>query len=510
MAEKFRKIVNAPHKAFRNARKRFTAMKPASPQGKAGRLTGIALSGMFQFMLWAAKYVALDNRVLRKMEKGLKGKTGFAGKHPNMSAHLLYYMMLGAMITGGNAAKSAIESTEEKESVKTEVVVQAPVGRDAVPVYEKDTYEAYLAKMRPVTPLLVAHLVSLEGVCMNEQGMHVVYDDATGKPLKPGEKAKGTATIGFGSTRLENGKAVTSRTPPKTAEEAYELVRHHIEEGETYFVLYCYEVGLGSVHFDSTQKAMMVASMVYNMGSSLIEEPDDTNHGNRFEELRNLYKEYGLKIPDAKVRELFEKYPVVNPTGFGKILLGMDKDRQLSDQAGMYLKAGGRLTPGLVYRRWVEAGLLSGDINPLDILEMPMAGLPEFYQVMCREVGGDKKKAFFTEKSSLRYVNRDTYKRFHQWIKNPVDRHGMSLKGLKKVRDYLPARIVQMCRSGQCEVGNVMGMLDLAQDNRKTKNVVTKKTAKGSYSQGAKKLENYAHTKNFGANELYPDEHDRD
>lgn len=479
MAEKFRKIVNAPHKAFGNVRKNIARMQPATKKGKAAKYAGVGMAGIFQFLLWATKYVALDNHLTRAMEKSLgnmtvgKNKDGkdkklsaFAKKYPNLSSHMLYYMMLAGMIAGGSVAYDVYFANEE-DAQATENNIGIDVTN--IPVYEENTYGAYMAKMQPITPMLIAHLVSLEGVRMDAQGRHVAYDDANGKILNPGDKVKGKATIGFGSTRLKDGTSVSSYTPPISSAEAYELARHHLEVGETYFVLYCYEMGLGSVHFDTTEHAMMVASMVYNMGSSLIEEKDDKNHIKRFEQLRALYSEYGFGVPDDKVRELFEKYPVVNPTSFGKVLLGIDNSATMGDRAGMYLKSGGKLAAGLVYRRWIEAGLLSGDIKPIEILDVPIDGLPEFYKIMCREVGGDKKKAFFMGEGQNRRVNKSTYAKFHQWLANPVDKNGRSMAGKLKISDVLPENIVQMCRSGQCNVGNITAIIRPAEQVREEK-----------------------------------------
>ncbi|MCM1294550.1 MAG: tetratricopeptide repeat protein [Muribaculaceae bacterium] len=469
MSETFRKIVNAPHRAFGRARQKITAQNPTSTGGKIARGAGIGLSGMMQFLLWATKYFALDNHATRAMERGFskmtvgKNKEGnpkkissFAKKYPNLSSHLLYYTML-AMVAGGVKGYDALNSGERDEAIRTENTIGIDV--DNIPVYEENTYGAYLAKMQPITPLLIAHLVSLEGVRMNDDGMHVVYDDANGKILKPGDNVSGKATIGFGSTVLKDGKSVTSYTPPITPDAAYELARHHLEVGETYFDLYCYETGLGNVQFDSTSKAMMVASFLYNGGTDMIEEKSDKNHQTRAEQLRALYKEYGFGTPDSLVRELFVKYPVENPTAFGKVLMGIDTSVTLGDRAGMYLRANGKLAPGLVYRRWIEAGLLSGDIKPIEILDLPVDGLPEFYKLMCNDVGGDKKKAFFVGDGEQRRVNKATYAKFHQWLQNPIDRHGHSMAKHRKLSDVLPENVVQICRSGQCQVGNITAVI---------------------------------------------------
>ncbi len=469
MTEAFKKIVNAPHKAFGRARKKIAAMQPQTKKGGAARVAGVALTGMFQFLLWAAKYVALDNHLTRGMEQKLgnmtvgKNKKGrdkklaaFAKKYPNLSSHMLYYMMLGGLIAGAPKAFDKVFGDEENVApTETVIGIDAPAAR----VFEANTYGAYMAKMEPVTPYLISQLIVQEGVRMNDKGMHVVYDDYDGSVMRPGEKAKGVATIGFGSTKLKDNTSVSSNTPPITSAEAYELARHHLEVGETYFVMYCYEVGTGNVHIDSTKKALMLGSMLYNLGSQLIEEADDKNHRARFAELRQLYAQYGFGVSDDTVRQLFEKYPVRAPTSFGKILLGMNKKEKLGDCAGMYLKAGGKLAPGLVWRRWLEAGLLSGDIKPQELLDIPVDGMPEFYKLMCKEVGGDKKKAFFVGGPRNRRVNRATYANLHKWIKNPVDRHGRSMANSRKIGDVLPQNVVDMCRSGQCELGNMMAVI---------------------------------------------------
>lgn len=464
MSEKFRKVVKAPHRAFRAARDTVEKLTPTGKLGKVGRAGAWTTLGLFQFITWAIQYVALDNQLLRKMEKMLseinveKNKRGnpkwhqaFGKKYPNLSAHMMYYLMLG-MVVGGGAGYKAIEDSHDADKTITQ---SASDDNDFVSIYDAETYGAYMEKMRSITPLLVAHLVSLEGVRM-QNGMHVPYDDKDGHILKPGEKARGKATIGFGSTVLKDGKSVTSNTPPITKEEAYELVRHHLEIGETYFVLYCYETGMPNVHIDSTQKAMMLASMVYNMGSSLIEEKNDKNHVERFAALRDLYKQYGFAVSDEMVRDLFAKYPVTAPTQFGRVLLGIDKKHNLGNMAGMYLVANGKLAPGLVYRRWIEAGVLSGDIKPADLLNIPVEGLPQFYQLMNKKVNGDKKRAFFIEDGVTRRVNKETYADFQRWLENPVDKNGVSMRNSPKIRDVMPADIVKMCESGQCELGNIM------------------------------------------------------
>ncbi len=464
MGEQFRKIVNAPHKAFGRARKKLQEMQADTRTKKAARAAGVGLTGMFQFLLWATKYATLDNHALRALEELLrdmkvgKNKEGndkklsaFMKKYPNFSSHMLYYLMF-AMTAGGVRAYQELSGEEQIPETQEITVGMPDVG--GMPVYEENTYGAYLAKMRPVTPLLIADLILPEGVCM-ENGKHVVYDDkVAGKKLKPGQRPRGKATIGFGSTVLKDSTIVTSYTPPISSEYAYELARHHIEEHETYFVMYCYETAVPKSRIDDTGVALMVGSALYNLGSQLIEEPQDKNHRERFAELRRVRDEYGAALPDSVVRAAFDKYPIVAPTSFGKIFLGQEKGN-MGDAIGNFLKGG----DGLIWRRWLEAGIASGKVRPEEILDIPIGGMSDFYYLMKKRAGGNKKKSFWIERGGKRYVNQETYAIWREWLRKPVDQYNHSLSRRKKVADVLPANIVAQCRAGQCQIGNFSAIL---------------------------------------------------
>ena len=96
MSEKFRKVVNAPHRAMGELNKKIAQ----SDVNTFVRATGMTVTALFQFLLWATKYATLDNHLLRAMErrnankKIAKNKNGenkkmseFSKKYPNLSAH---------------------------------------------------------------------------------------------------------------------------------------------------------------------------------------------------------------------------------------------------------------------------------------------------------------------------------------------------------------------------------------------------------------------------------------
>ena len=468
MAEKFRKVVATPEQAAAKLRKIIEKTHPEkyvrarrtekNADGTTGRFpelndtvaimglgtakwTAWLAAGGAQFLLTLARWMTMDNVFLRKMENHFAGRnagkrrkttklSAIAKKYPNASAHILWWLGLAAVAGGGYFG------TEIAPEVITQVK-EWQNARDAERWAEQEaqgTYRAFLNKIRPITPFIIADLIAKEGVHLDEHGLHKPYRDS-----------KGVATIGFGSTVLKDGSRVTMDTAPITTEEAYELARWHLEEAETYFVLYCYDVGLQNVNVNTTSEAFGMSSIMYNTYADIIEKPDDENYQNRFGELRKLLDEYGYAVSDEQVRHVFDKYPVTNLTSFGDAWINDSDANMMADKLGEFL-AGGR---GMQWRRWLEAGLLTGKITPQMMLDCPANGMYEFYKYM-----GKKKSAFFTGAVNSRQVNLDTYEIFQQWLKNPVDEKGHSLTKWNKVGDYLPGDILAYCQSGECKFDN--------------------------------------------------------
>ena len=468
MAEKFRKVVATPEQAAAKLRKIIEKTHPEkyvrarrtekNADGTTGRFpelndtvaimglgtakwTAWLAAGGAQFLLTLARWITMDNVFLRKMENHFAGRnagkrrkttklSAIAKKYPNASAHILWWLGLAAVAGGGYFG------TEIAPEVITQVK-EWQNARDAERWAEQEaqgTYRAFLNKIRPITPFIIADLIAKEGVHLDEHGLHKPYRDS-----------KGVATIGFGSTVLKDGSRVTMDTAPITTEEAYELARWHLEEAETYFVLYCYDVGLQNVNVNTTSEAFGMSSIMYNTYADIIEKPDDENYQNRFGELRKLLDEYGYAVSDEQVRHVFDKYPVTNLTSFGDAWINDSDANMMADKLGEFL-AGGR---GMQWRRWLEAGLLTGKITPQMMLDCPANGMYEFYKYM-----GKKKSAFFTGAVNSRQVNLDTYEIFQQWLKNPVDEKGHSLTKWNKVGDCLPGDILAYCQSGECKFDN--------------------------------------------------------
>ena len=150
MGEIFREIVNKPHEAVGSARQKMQEMYPSNKGAAFAKWTGVGMAGLLQFLLWATKYLTLDNHVTRALENRYTNK---GNKYPNLSAHLTYYAMMAAAILAAPEVYEAI--TADKEPQATEVEATTPMGQPG-------TYGAYLDRMRSITPLLIADLIAKE------------------------------------------------------------------------------------------------------------------------------------------------------------------------------------------------------------------------------------------------------------------------------------------------------------------------------------------------------------
>lgn len=367
-------------------------------------------------------------------------------KHPGLSPRLMSFVMMAGMIFGGARvgistyrpsapARDKIETVTKPAPATSHVILDAPQD----PVEKPATYGEFLEKIRPIEPLLIADLASKEGINLNKDGLHVPYYDKVGKCW----------TIGFGSTRLQNGKKVTANTKPLTPEQAYELVQWHLEH-ETFFIMYCYNAGVDSVNINNTEEAFTMASIIYNTGIKMIEKPTrgtfkNVNLSRRTGLLHQDWKKYGNDLPAELVRRRFEEYPVTNPASVGAAWMSGQGVDAIAGNIGNFLGGGG----GIQSRRWIEAGILLGEIEPEMLLNSPMGAVGLFFA----RIGRDRKN-WFTGDGAERRVNKSAFAEFRKWLMHPVDKAGYSLEHFPKVKDYLPEYAQKMCESGLCQVGN--------------------------------------------------------
>ena len=454
--KKYKKIANLPQKALKKSFNKISGWKPENKLWQAVRVPGATVAFNLYLAMLLFTRIGLENPIIeklgnmnanKKIENTPKTKFGHfinkikkhQKKNPTASAFLVYYFMLLSFLGAGKVAHDFMNETEKE---KVEIKQYKPKQTKQEPKQEKQsTFATYKKKLHPITPWLIAQLIAVEGVKM-ENGMHIPYKDGNG-----------IWTIGFGSTYLKDGSRVTKNTPPITTEEAYDLARWHIEENETYFDLYCYSVADKNLVVRDTGEAFGLSSIVYNSGTKFIENKNDSNHRKRFALLREEYEKYGEKIPDSVVKKAFEKYPIVNKESFGKAWIDSHKAQDMANAIGLYMKDGA----GMHWRRWLEAGLITGDIDPQDLLECPIKGMTDFYIYIG---GGKKQKGKYAlwekTKDGLTPI-KSTYAAFKEWLTQPqrLDLVGDSLIQIEreKVKDFMPKEIVISCLKGKCEIG---------------------------------------------------------
>ena len=203
-------------------------------------------------------------------------------------------------------------------------------------------------------------------------------------------------------------------------------------------------------------EALAIASIMYNGFTNLIEPKKidtKTNYvlGNRFAMLRDSYKDKGAGLSDDEVLAAFQKYPATHKYSFGDAWLGGKSKQDIANTLGNFLKEG----RGLWVRRWIEAGLLTGDLSPDVLLNCPVDGLPAFLRYKQRNVKNkntDKSAFWLKDANGNMRVNRATYAEFLAWLEHPVDEHGDPIGNWKHVRDYMPDYALDACENGICEL----------------------------------------------------------
>lgn len=481
---RFKKIINEISERYNFVRgeksvieKPYQQLKQSQPTntvGKIGRVAGLGSIDLSWFLFCLGKYTAkdlntvfLDNQIIDKLKERKQNikvsdedstfKQIFKvlqKSHPKTAARLhlwmLYALIAGMTIGGVKISKYHGNNREQT----TEQVSE-----------DGKTLADYQETLRPITPWLIAQLISAEGVHV-ENGMHTPYKDS-----------KGVWTIGFGSTRLKDGSPVTKNTPPITTEEAYELARWHLEDLETFFVLSCYGIANENLIPRNTGEAFGLASIMYNSASTFIENKNDHNHKERFELLRQEYKKYGGSLSDSTIIDLFNRYPITSKTTFGSAWIDSNNPQDMANAIGLYMRDGN----GMHWRRWLEAGLITGDIAPEDLLDCPVGGLYDFYLYMgAWNTSGSKAKYVLWDKTDTGVTpKKSTYKAFKEWLQNPKTKQKKTgIEGIitrPKVRDFIPENILQQCMQGKCEIGQTQG---------------TNKTKAFVFNAGAEKVKN--------------------
>lgn len=455
--------------------------QPDNEFAKADKEHSLAWGNLAWFLFCLTKFAAkdiknglnvalLNNTVIDKWEKNKKNiKTdrndpefkkffkNLQKSHPRAAATLqlwmVYALMTLSVLGGGKIAQYKTSTkqvnTEKKKEDKRNINLN---------------YNSFKEPLKEITPWLIVDLITKEGVQLldvNDEKERKIYESVCRKKgLNPDDKPRlhkpykdsnNKWTIGFGSTIFQDGTQVNEHTEPITDEEAYELARWHIEDYETYPMLYWFQVYDEKLCFKNANEAVGICSIFYNAANNLVENKREENNKNRFTMLRR-YRDgedkipcggYGPDVPKSLIIDCFEKYPITEPYSFGTAWLNHESAHEIANTLVNFCADGG----GLYWRRWLEAGLITGDINPQDLLECPINGMADFHKYM----GGYKKdnttrKNALWEKIGEQWVPKtETYTSFKEWLKEPKTKDKKGNDGVvdrKKVKDFLPKDIL--------------------------------------------------------------------
>ncbi len=365
------------------------------------------------------------------------------GGKPVAHRRMMYMLWLAGLLLLGGGFQYINDGTESEWDQDIENVpsvdmvdVNMPIGQ--IKITAGKTYGEFIKSARVMTPYLVGFLAGIEGF-----------------ELEPYQDSRGLWTVGIGNRSTKYGR-VGPNTPWMSPLGAYELARWHLEEKETYLLMYAlmseYNLSLTPGEF------IGLASFAYNGGAQMFEPMRPENVANakmaaenkasnaasklRWTALNRLYKVRGNDLSHDDVAQIFQRYPILAP---GRVLRALDdgvRGVELGNTLAWYLRVGDRIAPGLVWRRWMEANLIAGKINVSDVISCPIRGGYEFMQY-ADAIGAPLIKN--------RKINYNDAARFKKWVKNPVsyDRYtkkSSPIRYLKSIASVMPRRIAALYR----------------------------------------------------------------
>ncbi|MDR0803916.1 MAG: hypothetical protein LBO08_02405 [Rickettsiales bacterium] len=436
MSKEFRKYVNLPHKIAGAAQRAFTEWQPDTKTKKAARAAGISAAAMARFALWAVKYLALDNHALRALENKLskiklpdgraRAIAAFHKKFPNSMAHVYYWAILAVALHAGDKldlGDKMIDGIKSVWSSAKDDLDEWKSKKEAVDftVHPTDTYQEFLQNINPIMPHLAATVV------LPESFRSAPYTDS-----------KGIWTIGFGSTVLSDGTKVSKDTSPITESEAYAEVEKHIRDREVFMTLYVYCCHAGKPM--GYNEILSFGNTVYNSGTATFEgDSAKIQQGNRWHEFRKMYRADSLTR--AAIDSMFVKYPLIKTSASPyQSWANGDSAKVCANKFANYLAGGG----GLEQHRWMEACLLTGDLQACDLLDAPVGYFNEWRE---------SQESLIT-RGDPRTVKTELAVKFQDW------KNRSKYNKKRKVGDFLPPAVVALVGTGKVDNSRTLQWAD--------------------------------------------------
>ncbi len=373
MSKKFKKIVNAPHRAAARLTANIAKSTPKSNAWRVVRVAGTELADFSTFLLWVANVVALDNTWLRKMESVLanmdvrpkikidketkKPKTvkpgvvkRLAKEYPDLTAHILYYLMFAMAFGGVKVANKIRQGENDAKPQDIEVVI---------PAQQVDKVDMN-AMLDPQSPDFIDQCVALENItCIG-----LIYTE-TYRATPKVQPSENVWTHGFGLTWSldKNGKFVRDYADTKSNRRK-KLKLHKPAQVRT-----------ADQDLDETQ--VFLRQRIYPQIQKYMKRPMTVA-----EFIAVCIAGYQL---EGHIDTICEKLSVAK------------NQRQIADA---FMAPDMKRYEGTHKRRWVSAALATGRISMKDILD---ADIDNFYKGALSRFTKDKKR-FILDDQTVEYV----------------------------------------------------------------------------------------------------------
>lgn len=316
------KIGNGPRlvaDAFKTGRKKLVTLQPkkAKVLADTAKYSGAVSLWLMEYFTRLFNGVALDNPLLRAMERGLKNKkkAGFAKNNPALASYMLYYMIPVLMWMGNEIVDFTMDKIEDYKQKKEEKARKKAMSFDNFKINPNVSNEEWEKQINAIQPYVISHLFLTEGYVQK-----MYYDNGTS-----GTKTIGTGFIIDDEVHRKFAKKILGRPIVNGLRVSVEEARA-LADAWTREKIYPKMKEAFNVPMDAKLFITLVVA-AYNAGESTyslkgnsgIPVRDAVNAGKTIEEIMNVFvRQYG-KVRGTQWGGMSNKYSVCALYALGDI-----------------------------------------------------------------------------------------------------------------------------------------------------------------------------------------------
>ena len=316
------KIGNGPRlvaDAFKTGRKKLVTLQPkkAKVLADTAKYSSVVSLWLMEYFTRLFNGVALDNPLLRAMERGLKNKkkAGFAKNNPALASYMLYYMIPVLMWMGNEIVDFTRDKIEDYKQKKEEKARKQAVSFDNFKINPNVSNEEWEKQINAIQPYVISHLFLTEGYVQK-----MYYDNGTS-----GTKTIGTGFILDDEVHRKFAKKILGRPIVNGLSVSVEEARA-LADAWTREMIYPKMKEAFNVPMDAKLFITLVVA-AYNAGESTyslkgnkgIPVRDAVNAGKTIEEIMNVFvRQYG-KVRGTQWGGMPNKYSVCALYALGDI-----------------------------------------------------------------------------------------------------------------------------------------------------------------------------------------------